>query len=160
MGEFPKRRKDKDNPYTLIKLENNNYGVSFKDGMNINRNIEIADKIFKQMNKDELEDKHQMNQYERYIEKNDVTELSLYKRAIATVITVEEEVEKNIVNEEVRNAIKQLSPVQKRRIIKYYFYDMNEYEIAEDENATQQAVNKSLHSAYKILYDILKNKIK
>lgn len=160
MGDFPKRRKDKDNPYTLIKLENNNYGVSFKDGMNINRNIEIADKIFKQMNKDELEDKHQMNQYERYIEKNDVTELSLYKRAIATVITVEEEVEKNIVNEEVRNAIKQLSPVQKRRIIKYYFYDMNEYEIAEDENATQQAVNKSLHSAYKILYDILKNKIK
>ena len=44
-----------------------------------------------------------------------------------------------------------------KSIIKYYFDDKNEYEIAEEEKTTQQAINKSLNKALKNLEKKLKN---
>ena len=54
-------------------------------------------------------------------------------------------------------AIKQLPEVQQRRIKKYCFEEKKEYEIAEEEGTTQQAINKSLRQARQKLKEILKN---
>ena len=54
-------------------------------------------------------------------------------------------------------AIKKLPEVQQRRIKKYYFEEKKEYEIAEEEGTTQQAINKSLRQARQKLKEILKN---
>lgn len=54
--ERPKRRKDKDNPYTIIKV-NNQYFISFKDNINVKRVIEVSKEVFNAFDKFELEDK-------------------------------------------------------------------------------------------------------
>lgn len=64
--------------------------------------------------------------------------------------------ENKVFSENLSRAIAQLSSVQKRRIVKYYFDDKNEYEIAREENTTQQAINKSLKKAREKLKDFLK----
>ena len=70
---------------------------------------------------------------------------------------IEEIVENNIRDEEIRKAISTLSDIQKRRIIKYYFEEKTEYEIAKEENATQQSVHIGLERAKEKLKEILKN---
>ena len=70
---------------------------------------------------------------------------------------VDEIVENSIRDEEIRKAISTLSDIQKRRIIKYYFEDKTEYEIAKEENATQQSVHIGLERAKEKLKEILKN---
>lgn len=77
--ERPKRRKDKDNPYTIIKV-NNKYFISFKDNINVKRVIEVSKEVFNAFDKFELEDKSQMNKIERHIEQNEVFEESLFKK--------------------------------------------------------------------------------
>ena len=47
MAERPKRRKHKDNPYTLIYIEEKNiYMVSFKDVSGQLQEIEISEEVF------------------------------------------------------------------------------------------------------------------
>ena len=45
MDSLPKRRKYKDNPYTL-KLIDNHYYILFRDGQNIPRTIEVTKNIY------------------------------------------------------------------------------------------------------------------
>lgn len=155
MAERPKRRKSKDNPYTL-KIVNSNYYIAFKDGMNKQREVEVSEEIFLLMDKFELEDISQMHKFDRHIEHSEVYEETLNKRAIKRPISLEDSVIKESTIEELKCAVDMLSEVQRRRIKKYYFEDKNEYQIAKEENTTQQAVNKSLQLAIKKLKEILK----
>ena len=75
---------------------------------------------------------------------------------IAEYMNISDEVEKNVENDILRDAINELSEVQKRRIKKYYFEDKTVYQIAEEENATHQAISKSLKQAIEKLQKILK----
>ena len=59
-------------------------------------------------------------------------------------------------NKQIQEAIEQLSPVQKRRIKKYFFEEMTYKEIAEDENAAFSSVRESVMSAINNLKKILK----
>lgn len=61
----PKRKKSKDNPYTLLVI-NNKYYVEFKDVKNILNTVEVTEEQFEAFNEFELEDKSQMNKYERH----------------------------------------------------------------------------------------------
>ena len=65
--ERPKRRKSIDNPYTLIET-NKGFYISFKDSNNIKNIVEVSEKVFNAFNNFELEDKSQMNEYDRHIE--------------------------------------------------------------------------------------------
>ena len=82
MGVFPKRRKSKDNPYTLGFDEiKKTYTLSFKDVNNITRVIEINELLYKEFNKFELEDLSEMNEYDNHIEHSELYEETLYKRS-------------------------------------------------------------------------------
>ena len=63
----PKRKKSKDNPYTLL-IINNKYYVEFKDVKNILNTVEVTEEQFGAFNEFELEDKSQMNKDERHKE--------------------------------------------------------------------------------------------
>ena len=52
-----------------------------------------------------------------------------------------------MLNEELKNAIKLLNDIQKRRLIKYYFEDKSLEEIALEEGTSHQAISKSIHKA-------------
>lgn len=156
MAERPKRRKHKDNPYTLECIEEKNiFRVSFKDGVGKKHNVDLDVKQFQAFNEFELDDLSELNEYDNHIEHSEIYENNLNDRAMDKPTSVEDIVETKIRDENIRKAISTLSDVQKRRIIKYFFEDKNEYEIAREENTSQQAVNKSLSQARMKLKEIL-----
>ena len=115
------------------------------------------EKIYQAFNEFELEDVSQIHKYKRHIEQSELLDETLYKRSINKSIEVSEIVERNLLDKELKKAINILSDIQKRRIIKYYFESKNEYEIAKEENTTQQSVHISLSRAKEKLKEILKN---
>jgi len=156
MEKRPKRRKHKDNPYTLESLDNGTYTVTFKDVTNKLKVVEISEKVFQIMNSFELEDISELNEFDRHIEHNEVFGNNLYVRAVDKPISLEDEIIRKATFEELKKAINMLPEVQKRRIKKYYFEDKTEQQIADEENSTQQAVYKSLKFAKEKLKGILK----
>lgn len=157
MANMPKRRKLKDNPYSLDIDEDNKYKINFKDNKNVIHSIEVSEKVFNAFSNFELEDIRIMHEYERHIEHLDLDENNIHQKTAISDTSLEDIVEEKILNEDIRNAINELSDIQKKRVIKYYFEGKNEYEIAIEEGTTQQAVNKSLKAAKDKLKDILKN---
>lgn len=157
MAERPKRRRYKDNPYTLNYCEEKNiYTITFKDGRGVKQEIEVAKKIYTAFNQFELDDISEMNEYDRHIEHSEIYENNLNNRAMDKPLSLEDEIIRQTTFDELKNAIEMLPEVQKQRIKKYYFDDKNEYQIAKEENTTQQAVNKSLSLARIKLKEILK----
>lgn len=153
--ERPKRRKSKDNPYTL-KIINNTYIVTFIDGNNVKREISLSKEVFNEMDKFELEDISQMHKVDRHIERKEFSEININKKALVKPALLEDDFINNTSFKELRDAIDKLPNIQKRRIKKYYFDEKNEYEIAMEENTSQQAINKSLKHAIKNLKKFLK----
>lgn len=156
MDENPKRRKRKNNPYTLKKV-GNKFFVSFKDGMGISQEIEINEKQSNAFNEFELEDLSEMNEFDRHIEHSEIYENNLEKRAKEKTISMEDEFIQKATFEELKKAIEILEEPYRKRIILYYFNNKNETEIAEIEGISQQAISKTLHIALEKLKEFLKN---
>ena len=100
MANRPKRRKSKDNPYTLNYCEERNvYTVSFKDGKGILQNIEVSEEIYKTFDKFELDDIKELNEYDRHIEHSEIYENNLNNRAMDKPLSVDDEVVRKILTE-------------------------------------------------------------
>ena len=98
-----------------------------------------------------------MNEFDRHIEHSEIYEESLVKRAKEKTISMEDEFIQKATFEELKRAIEMLPEPQKRRIKKYYFDDKNEYQIAEEERTTHQAIDQSLKIGRENLKKFLKN---
>lgn len=148
MAEMPKRRKSKDNPYTLNYLEENNtYIVAFKSVNNKFYKVEVSKDVYEAFNKFELEDISQMHEYERHIEHSKLYESTLNNRILDKPVSLENVVEMNMLLEKLREAIKELPEIQKKRVIKYYFENKTYEQIASEENCTKRAVKFSIDIA-------------
>ena len=118
----PKRRKSNDNPYTLESdVKNNIYIVMFKDNKNEIHKISVNKEIYDEFNKNELKDISQMHEYERHIEHLELDDNTLYKRTSNMNNVVEKIVEQRILNDCIKNAIDELSEIQKKKIHKILF---------------------------------------
>lgn len=157
MENRPKRRKHRDNPYTLENLGNGKYVVTFKDGTNKLKVVEISEKIFQTMNSFELDDISELNEFDRHIEHSEVFENNLNERAMDKPISLEDEIIRKAGFDELKKAINMLPEVQKRRIKMYYFDELSVYQIADMEHSSHQAISKSLGLAIQKLKEILKN---
>lgn len=158
MAYKPKRRKSKDNPYTLDFNELEEiYIVSFKDNKNVIHKVTVSDKVFNVLDKFELEDISQMHEYERHREHSELYEETLNKRILDKPISLEEEVEKKILNEKLREVISTLPEIQKKRLIKYYFENKTFEQIAKEENCTKRAVKFSIDIALEKISKKIKN---
>ena len=89
-GNHPKRRKDKYNPYTICTNEDGHYWLTFSDGQGIRRHFEIGKEVFDLLNTFELNDLSYLNEVDRHYEQSELTEGSLYDRAVHRPETVEE----------------------------------------------------------------------
>lgn len=155
----PKRRKSKDNPYT-ISNNGEKYIVSFTDNKNQQQQVEITKKIFDIFNEFELADLKELNEYDNHIEHLELHEAVLYQRMIVIKENIEEIVEKKIEKEKIMQLIEQLPFLQRRRIIMYFFNDLTYEEIAKIEKCSKVAVKYSIDKAInnlkrKMLYLIL-----
>lgn len=157
MQKHLNRNKDKYNPYTLdIDEETNTYIVEFKDIKNIIHRVEVSEKVYEAFDKFELEDISQIHKIKKYIERNEVYEETLFHKSINASISVEDEVESKLLSEDLKDAIKLLNDIQKRRLIKYYFEDKSLEEIALEEGTSHQAISKSIHRAIEEIQKNLK----
>ena len=155
MGEYPKRRKHKDNPYT-IEIEKSDYIVNFIDITGVLEKVKVTKEIYTVFNEFELQDKKEMNEFDRHIEHSEIYENNLEKRTKQETSSIEDDFIKKVTFEELKRAIEMLPITQKRRIKKYYFEDKNEYQIAKEENVKQSSICENLELAIKNLREILK----
>ena len=151
----PKRRKDKDNPYTIFE-ENKHYYIEFTIDAYKKYKMEISKRLYEEFDCFELQDISYMNVVDRHLEQSEIWDSSLYERAFQKEEGIEDAVIKKLEKERLHNAIEQLSEIQKRRLIKYYFEDKNYEEIAKEEGCSFQMVAKSVKAAIRNLKKILR----
>ena len=157
MKENPKRRKSKYNPYKLEFLkQKNKYKVKFKDFSNNKINIEISEQVYIEFNRFELQDKSEMNEYDRHIEHLNLTETALNKRIKEKEVNIEDVVIKSLENEKLYKAILKKPELQKRRLLMFYFKNLALKEIAKKEKVSIRAIQYSIHNALKNLKNFLK----
>lgn len=160
MVNRPKRRKDKDNPYSLD-FKENNYVVSFKTVKNEYKEVKVSEEVFKAFDKFELEDISQLHKVDKHIDmrvidNTEYMDIILFNNAVNDEISIEEQIENKILQEELKKAILELSEVQKRRVIKYYFENKTLQKIAEEEGCSIVSVKESLDSSINKLRKKLK----
>ncbi len=155
IGNHPKRRKDKYNPYKICE-NNGRYYLSFKDGQGVRHNMEIEKELFDVLNRFELDDLSILNEWDRHIEHFEQTEQSLNRRASYKAESVEEVVLRNIEYEELHQAITTLTETQQRRLTLYFFRGLTYKQIAEMENCSISSVGGSISAAIENIKKILK----
>ena len=159
MDPHPKRRRDKDNPYTIftvgIHTDHPHYYLSFVDSQGVRICTEIQKELFDLLDRFELEDLSHLNEVDNHYEQSELTEISLQKRMLHPQESLEDAALRREQHDRVHMAIAQLSPVQQRRLRLYYFCGLKYEEIAQLEGCTFQAVAKSISSAEKRLKNIL-----
>lgn len=158
MNKRPKRRRSKDNPYILNFNDGRNvYTVSFKDVYGNIQIVDVDEKIYNCLDKFELKDLSEMNEYDRHIEHSNIYENKINDRAFLQAESVEDIVENKLISDKLKNAIDELSVIQRKRIKMYYFEGLSQKEIAEIEGVSLRAVQYTLNEAISELRKILKN---
>lgn len=153
----PKRRKDKNNPYTLS-VANGRFYLSFRDGMGVLHEMEIDGELYGLLNAFELEDLSYLNEWDRHIEQSELSEETLEQRMRRTPCSVEETVYRAIQYEQLHQAIDHLPKTQRRRVILYYFYDFTYEKIAEIEGCTIMPVKRSIDRALEKIKSFFENR--
>lgn len=137
---LPKRRKIKDNPYTLSN-DNGIYEIEFKDSNGFINKIEINKNLFEVLNRFELDMIKEMNEYDRHLVPYEYCDEILYHKVKGQQKLLEDMVLEKIVYEKLYQEIEKLPEIQKRRLKLYYFEEMTLEEIAQKEEC-------SIHSVY------------
>lgn len=157
MKDNPKRRKDKYNPYKLAYFKDEGkYIIQLRHNKTINYSIEVSKEIYNVFNSFELEDKSQMNKYERHIENSIITDITLYNKCINKMHSIEDIVISNLENEKLYKAILKLPKIQSRRIKMYFFDELTQREIAITEKTSIRAIQYSISIGLKNLKKLLK----
>ena len=156
-GNHPKRRKDKYNPYTIGTTGDGRHWLTFSDGQGNRHHFEISAAVFALFDSFELDDLSYLNEVDRHYEQSELTEASLYDRAVHRPATVEESALQSMEYAQLHRAISGLPEIQKRRLILYYFQGLTYEQIAEMEGCTKRAVKFSVDIAVEKLKKFFKN---
>ena len=153
----PKRRKSKDNPYTIFEEQGKLY-VTFKDGQGIKQKIEVNNDIFNFFDDSELHDVRELNEFDRHIEHSEQSENTLHKKILSKHVHFEDIMISKMINGQLKKMLFCLTPLQRERVILFYWERFSCPEIAEMQGCTKQAVSLSIRRARKKLKkEILKN---
>ena len=155
-GNHPKRRKDKYNPYTIGTTEDGRHWLTFSDGQGNRHHFEISAAVFALFDSFELDDLSYLNEVDRHYEQSELTEASLYDRAVHRPATVEESALQSMEYAQLHRAISGLPEIQKRRLILYYFQGLTYEQIAGMEECTKRAVKFSVDIAVEMLKKFFK----
>lgn len=151
----PKRRKDKYNPYTLSLVDGKCY-LSFKDGQGFPHKLELDVKLYALFDRFELDDLSFPNEQERHLDQTELSEALLSRRVPENQATVEDAVYESLQTQALREGIRRLPEIQKRRLQMYFFDGLTYEEIAERERCSYQAVQKSVSAVLKKIREFLK----
>ena len=155
----PKRRKDKYNPYKLYsigaKTEAPRFFVAFTDSQKLRQCVEIDKKLFEEFDKFEREDLSFLNEVDNHYEHSELTEAALNQRASQPQETTVETVLRTLDSEKLREVLKEIPEIQRRRLLLYHFEGLTYQQIADMEGCKYQAVRQSVVAALKNLKNLL-----
>lgn len=136
----------------------NKYYLSFKDSVDQDCKIEIEKEIFDAYMTSRKAYTKIKNEKSRHLEHLPLSEIEIYRRSFYPSKSTEEIAIKNIENERVNEAMKQLTEVQNRRIELHIINKITIREVAKLENVQKRQIEKSLHLGLKKLRKILKDR--
>lgn len=147
--------------YTLEHINingQNKYYLSFKDSVEQDCKIEIEKEIFDAYMTSRKAYTKIKNEKSRHLEHLPLSEIEIYRRSFYPSKSTEDTVIKNIENEEINEAMKQLTEVQNRRIELHIINKITIREVARLENVKKRQIEKSLHLGLKKLRKILRDR--
>ena len=131
--------------YTLEYIEaEDKYYISFLDSAKKECRIEIDKDIFDVYLKSKKSYIKIKNETSRHLEHLNLTEEEIYKRAYAPALSVEDKIIKNMEEEKMRQALKELTEAQYRRIDLHIVNEISIRDIAKLENVQNRQIQKSL----------------
>ena len=97
-------------------------------------------------------------QTSRHIEHSKLTEEEIYKRAVDYIESVEDNVITNIEKQQLKDAMKTLTPTQYKRIELHIINEITIRDIAKLQNVQKKQIQKSLKLSFKKIKNFLKNR--
>jgi len=151
----PKRRRDKDNPYTIFTQGSDDEGpyffIAFTDSRGEKVCEEIGQSLYELFDSFELDDLSQLNKADRHHERSGLSDAQLTRRALYPQEDVFDAVYRKLRRERLYEAINKLSGTQQRRLLLYFFCGLTYEEIATIESCRHSAVVRSVKNALKKL---------
>ena len=151
---------DNTNSYTLRKETIQGityYYVSFKDGQAIPQETEVSLDVYLEFCRFVKKERNLRRSDERHMEQSDLTEKTLYNRALRPSKGVEEAVFDSLRDEQLRRAIAELPEIQRRRFVLYHEFGFSYEQIARIEGCKRQSVTRSIESAEEKIREKIKN---
>lgn len=138
--------------YTLEYIEDEEkYYISFEDSAKQNCRIEIEKDIFEAYMNSKKAYVKIKNETSRHLEQSSLTEIEIYKRAFYPGESIEDIVIKNMDKEKLRQARKELTDTQVRRIDLHIVNEVTIRDLAKLENVQKSQIQKSLQLGLKNL---------
>ena len=136
--------------YTLEYNKNENkYYISFIDSAKKECKLEIEKEIFDIYMKSKKEYIKIKNETSRHLEHLDLSEEQVYTRATNNSESAEEEVIKNMENQKMNEALKNLTEIQLRRIELHIVNEITIRDLAKLEKVQKKQIQKSLQLSIK-----------
>lgn len=151
---------DNANPYTLrteVAEGITRYFVSFQDGQAILRETEVSRPVYLEFSRFVKVERNMRRWDERHTEQFDLTDKSLYDRALHKPKSVEEAAFDSLRNEKLRQAIQELPELQRRRFVLHHEFGLTYEQIAEMEGRRKSAVCESVIRAEEKIREKIKN---
>ena len=154
---------NKNNVYSFRKVKSDKgegfrYFVSFTDSNGDFVETEVSECVYIQLLNFRKKNESEGRSDRRHLEKSEQTDESIALKSFIKELPLDELVIKNIKNEDLRNAIRELSAIQQKRVELYFFQGKKLREIGDVDNCSPQAVHKSLKRALMKLYYVLSKK--
>ncbi len=151
----PKRRKFKDNPYTIFTVgpaSDLHYYLSFVDNRGVSICMEISRQLFGAFDQFERDDLSYMNEMDNHYAGYEASHPLAQKHVLQHNESIEESIGRKLW---IDDALSKLSSKQRRRLVLYYYHGFTYEQIAEMERCTIRAVVKSIKSAERLLKNYL-----
>ena len=139
-----------DNTYAL-RTENaggiTRYYASFTDGQGVRQETEVSESVYLELQLLTRNEGRLCRSDRRHIEQSELTDEMLYARATKPPKLPEEIVIDRLRSEDLRQAVGELSEIQRRRFNLYYEAGLTYEQIAKEENCAFQVVAKAVRAA-------------
>lgn len=148
------------NPYTLrteVSEGMTRYFISFMDGQATLRETEVSRPVYLEFSRFVKTERNLRRWDERHTEQSDLTDESLYDRALYKPKSVEDASFDSLWNEKLRLAIQDLPEIQRRRFVLHHEFGLTYEQIAEMEGRRKSAVCESVLRAEEKIREKIKN---
>ena len=151
---------DNKNHYTLCKeiIEGiTHYYISFADGEAVRREIEISRPVYLEFLRFVKTERNLRRWNERHTEQSELTDETLYKRALHPPKEFEDMFLDSLQNEQLRLAIQELPEIQRRRFVLHHEFGFTYEQIADMEGCKKQSICESVIRAEEKIKEKIKN---